>query len=186
MADKASLKIEIEQSSLTQIQQVRLGYIEASDPRRFRRMLQLATLNAARTMVKPIKAGAPVLTGRLKGAVAARKARTNGPAAVVGVKGGKTRGDAKGAWYRWFVVSGHNVRGAGKSKGRRISGPTWAQIGMGATSAATGTNVKRVPGNDFVGRATQDSSNQSKAMSTIQKTIMAFLDGTITSRTRRR
>jgi hypothetical protein len=100
------VRIFVTPQSLKATDELRLGFLESSNPRKFNTMLQLATLNAARTMVKPVKTKAPVRTGRLKKAVAARKALRNRPAAVVGVKAGKSRGDQTGAWYRWFVVSG--------------------------------------------------------------------------------
>jgi hypothetical protein len=153
------VKLFVTPESLKGFGDVRLGFLEASNPRKFKAMLQLATLNAARTMVKPVKAKAPVRTGRLRGAVAARKAQFDRPAAVVGVKAGKSRGDAKGAWYRWFVVSGTSGTRNTKARGR--------------------VSVKAIAARDFVKLAVTDPSVQAKAMETVNKTVMAFLDGTI-------
>lgn len=159
------VRIFVTPQSLKATDELRLGFLEASNPRKFKTMLQLATLNAARTMVKPVKAKAPVRTGRLKGAVAARKAKFDRPAAVVGVKAGKSRGDMQGAWYRWFVVSGTNGTRTTKSRGR--------------------INVKRIIGRDFVKQAVTEPSAQSRAIEALNKTVQAFLDGTIKYRGRR-
>ena len=161
MAAKGNEKVKlfITPQSLKGFDDLRLGFLESSNPKKFRAMLQLATLNAARTMVKPVKAKAPVRTGRLRGAVAARKAKFDRPAAVVGVKAGKSRGDMQGAWYRWFVVSGTSGTRNTKRQGR--------------------VSVRAVPARDFVKLAVTDPSVQAKAMETVNKTVMAFLDGVI-------
>jgi hypothetical protein len=153
------VRLYITPQSLKAADELRLGFIEASNPRKFRAMLQMATLNAARTMVKPVKAGAPVDTGRLRNAVSARKAKKNGPAAVVGIKAGRVRGDMKGAWYRWFVVSGTTGVRMTKRHGR--------------------VQVKAIHGRDFVKQAVTEPTNQSRAVDVMRNTIQAFLDGTI-------
>ncbi len=182
---KDSVKVYVDTKSLSGLNQVRLGFLESGNPRKFAAMLQLATLNAARTMVKPVKAKAPSRTGRLKGAVAARKWRFNKPSAVVGVKAGASRGDSKGAWYRWFVISGHKVKGSQASIGR-ASNPvmSWAEVAAGVSyaerKAKAGSSGKgRVPANNFVVEATQNSSVQDKATSTITNTVVAYLEGKI-------
>ena len=182
---KDSVKVFIDTASLSGLNQVRLGFLESGNPKKFAAMLQLATLNAARTMVKPVKAKAPSRTGRLKGAVAARKGRFNKPSAVVGVKAGASRGDSKGAWYRWFVISGHKVKGSQASIGR-ASNPvmSWSEVAAGVSyaerKAKAGSSGKgRVPANNFVVEATQNSSVQDKATSTITNTVVAYLEGKI-------
>lgn len=182
---KDSVKVYVDSASLSGLNQVRLGFLEAGNPKKFNAMLQLATLNAARTMVKPVKAKAPSRTGRLKSAVAARKGRFNKPSAVVGVKAGASRGDSKGAWYRWFVISGHKVKGSQASIGR-ASNPvmSWSEVAAGVSyaerKAKAGARVGgRVPANNFVVDATQNSSVQDKATSTITNTVVAYLEGKI-------
>lgn len=167
MAAKGNEKVRlyITPQSLKGFDDLRLGFLQSSNPRKFNTMLQLATLNAARTMVKPVKAKAPVRTGRLKGAVAARKAKFNRPAGVVGVKAGKSRGDMQGAWYRWFVVSGTS--------------------GTRRTKAGGRVSVKPIAARDFVKDAVSQPSVQAKAIETVNKTVMAFLAGTIKYRKRR-
>ena len=167
MAPKGSEKVRlfITPQSLKATDELRLGFMEASNPRKFKAMLQLATLNAASTMVKPVKAKAPVRTGRLRGAVAARKGMSDRPSAVVGVRAGKSRGDSKGAWYRWFVVSGTSGVRNTKTRGR--------------------VSVKRVAGRDFVKDAVTQPSVQARAVEVMNNTIMAFLNGTIKYRGRR-
>ena len=159
------VRIFVTPQSLKATDELRLGFLESSNPRKFKAMLQLATLNAGRTMVKPIKAKAPVRTGRLKGAVAVRKGREDRPSAVVGVRAGKSRGDMKGAWYRWFVVSGTSGTRRTKARGR--------------------INVKRIVGRDFVKEATTEPSVQARAIEALNKTVQAFLDGKIKYRGRR-
>lgn len=159
------VRIFVTPQSLKATDELRLGFLEASNPRKFKAMLQLATLNAASTMVKPVKAGAPVRTGRLKKAVAARKAKFDRPAAVVGVRAGKSRGDMNGAWYRWFVVSGTSGTRNTKAQGK--------------------VQVKAIRGRDFVKQATTEPSNQARAIEVLNKTVQAFLDGRIKYRGRR-
>lgn len=161
MAAKGNEKVRIfvTPQSLKATDELRLGFLEASNPRKFNTMLQLATLNAARTLVKPVKAGAPVRTGRLQKAVAARKAKFDRPAAVVGVKAGKSRGDQNGAWYRWFVVSGTSGTRNTKARGR--------------------VQVKPIRGRDFIKQAVTEPTNQARAIAALNNTVQAFLDGVI-------
>jgi hypothetical protein len=159
------VRIFVTPESLKATDDLRLGFLESSNPRKFKAMLQLATLNAARTMVKPIKAKAPVRTGRLRGAIAARKGMNDRPSSVVGVKAGKSRGDMKGAWYRWFVVSGTSGTRTTKARGK--------------------VAVKRIAGRDFVKDAVTEPSVQARAIEVLNNTVMAFLDGKIKFRGRR-
>ena len=177
---KRSGLVYLAEGSLRDIDEFKIGFLESSNPRKFRAMLQMATLNAARTMVKPVKAKAPVRTGRLRGAVAARKAKFNNPAAVVGIKAGASRGDSKGAWYRWFVVSGHRTRGAGRAP-ERI---TWAQAAAGVALPARG-NRGFVPARNFVYDATSDSAVRARAEEVLAKTVRAWLDGAIKYKARK-
>jgi hypothetical protein len=143
--------------SLKAANELRLGFLEASNPRKFNAMMQLAVLNAARTMVKPVKAKAPVRTGRLRGAVAARKGIKDRPSAVVGVKAGKSRGDMKGAWYRWFVVSGTSGTRMTKRQGK--------------------VNIQRISGRDFVKQAVTSPAVEARAIEVLNSTIVAFIEG---------
>jgi hypothetical protein len=168
VAAKANEKVRIfvTPDSLKGFDDLRLGFLESSNPRKFNAMLQLATLNAARTMVRPVKSKTPVRTGRMRGAVAARKGKYDRPSAVVGVKAGKTRGDSQGAWYRWFVVSGTS--------------------GTRRTSSGGRVSVKRIVGRDFVKQATTDPSVQARAIEVLNSTVRAFLEGKIKYRKGRR
>jgi hypothetical protein len=87
---------------------LRIGFYQASNPSGFKRMQSFAALNAARTMLKPMKQAAPKgrtteQPGRLQKNVKARGVRFNKPGAVVGIKGGRT-----GVFYGWFVVEGRS------------------------------------------------------------------------------
>ena len=167
MVAKGNEKVRIFETpqSLKATDELRLGFMESSNPRKFKAMLQLATLNAARTMVKPIKSKAPVRTGRLRGAIAARKGMSDRPSSVVGVRAGKSRGDMKGAWYRWFVVSGTSGTRTTKARGK--------------------VAVKRIAGRDFIKDAVTEPSVQARAIEVLNGTVMAFLDGKIKFRGRR-
>lgn len=184
MDTKASANISIDPKSLSSIANFELGFLETADPKKFNAMLQLATLNAARTMVKPVKSEAPVDTGQLKSAVAARKGRYNKPSGIVGIKAGKTRGDVKGAWYRYFVTSGHAVRGVKQGTKAGRTGVTWAQAAAGEKATIAGAR-KRIPANDFVARVSQKEGVRAKAMDTIVNTINAFIEGNIKYKGRR-
>ena len=183
MAGKSSVNITIAPGSLSTIAEYQLGFLESSDPRKFNKIMQQATLKAARTMVAPVKRESPRRTGRLRGAVAARKARFNTPASVVGVKAGKSRGDARGAWYRWFVISGHETRGPSK-KSASTGTVTWAQAAEGE-SAERRAPKRRITANPFVERATQNPEVRQRAMDTIAQTINDYLMGVIKPRMQR-
>jgi len=140
---------------------LRLGFLEGSNPSAYKRLLSIATLNATRTMVKPMRAEAPVgkttqNPGRLRKAVTARRARFGTPAAVVGPRAGRNRAGANGgAWYRWFVTSG-------------ISGVRQTKSGPKA--------VKAVPANPFVTRVSSNPTYQARAMEAMAKTVESFFN----------
>ena len=140
---------------------LRLGFLEGSNPSAYKRLLSIATLNATRTMVAPMRAQAPVgkttqNPGRLRKAVTARRARFGTPAAVVGPRAGRNRAGASGgAWYRWFVTSG-------------ISGVRQTKSGPKA--------VKAVPANPFVTRVSGNSTYQARAMEAMAKTVESFFN----------
>ena len=91
--------------------QLRIGFLKGSNPSAFKRLMTFATLNAARTLQKPMKDAAPKgETGNLQKQVKARKARFNNPAAVVGIKGGRN-----GVFYGWLVVGGTGSRRSTKN-----------------------------------------------------------------------
>ena len=147
---------------------LQLGFLEGANPSAYKRLLSIATLNAARTMVKPMRAEAPVgrttkTPGRLRKSVTARRARFNTPAAVVGPRAGRSRdGGSGGAWYRWFVTSG-------------ISGVRQTKNGPKA--------VKAVPANPFVTRVSKNEAHQKTAMEAMAKTVESFFNNDAFRRT---
>ena len=155
--DRLTLSINVDDN----YQKLQLGFLEGSNPAAYRRLLSIATLNAARTMVAPMRAQTPVgkttqNPGRLRRAVTARRARFGTPAAVVGPRAGRNRAGANGgAWYRWFVTSG-------------ISGVRQTKSGPKA--------VKAVPGNPFVTRVSGNSTYQARAMEAMAKTVESFFN----------
>jgi len=143
---------------------LRLGFLQGANPSAYKRLLSVATLNAARTMVAPMRAEAPIgkttkNPGRLRKSVTARRARFNTPAAVVGPRAGRNRAGANGgAWYRWFVTSG-------------ISGVRQTTKGPKA--------VKAVPANPFVTRVSNNDAHQKTAMEAHAKTLESFLNNEV-------
>ena len=122
MAANDSLVLQIKTDK--NFDDLRIGFYEASNPSGFKRMQSFAALNAARTMLKPMKSAAPKGTttthsGKLQKAVKARGVRFNKPGAVVGIKGGRT-----GVFYGWFVVEGRG--GVRRTKSGPVAGQSVA------------------------------------------------------------
>ena len=161
MAANSQDRLTISFSVDANYEALRLGFLEGSNPSAYKRLLSIATLNATRTMVNPMRAEAPVgrttkNPGRLRKAVTARRARFGTPAAVVGPRAGRNRAGASGgAWYRWFVTSG-------------ISGVRQTKSGPKA--------VKAVPANPFVTRVSGNSTYQARAMEAMAKTVESFFN----------
>jgi len=134
---------------------LRIGFYQASNPSGFKRMQSFAALNAARTMLKPMKQAAPKgdtteRPGKLQKAVKARGVRFNKPGAVVGIKGGRS-----GVFYGWFVVEGRG--GVRRTK----QGPV---------------SVKAVPARPFVSDTVRKSGNIERAMEAFSATTEKFLN----------
>ena len=161
MAAKSEDRLTISFSVDANYEALRLGFLEGSNPSAYKRLLSIATLNATRTMVNPMRAEAPIgkttqNPGRLRKAVTARRARFGTPAAVVGPRAGRNRAGVNGgAWYRWFVTSG-------------ISGVRQTKSGPKA--------VKAVPANPFVTRVSGNSTYQARAMEAMAKTVESFFN----------
>lgn len=131
--------------------QLRLGFLKGSNPTAFKRLMTFATLNAARTLQKPMRDKAPTgATGNLRKKVVARRARFNNPAAVVGIKGGK-----KGVFYGWLVVGG---------QGQRRTTPNGTFV------------VKGVKARPFVDQVVKQRSNMNRALQSFSKTVGAYLN----------
>ena len=161
MAANSQDRLTISFSVDANYEALRLGFLEGSNPSAYKRLLSIATLNATRTMVNPMRAEAPIgrttqNPGRLRKAVTARRARFGTPAAVVGPRAGRNRAGANGgAWYRWFVTSG-------------ISGVRQTKSGAKA--------VKAVPANPFVTRVSGNPTYQARAMEAMAKTVESFFN----------
>lgn len=131
--------------------QLRLGFLKGSNPSAFKRLMTFATLNAARTLQKPMRDKAPRgATGNLRKKVLARKARFNNPAAVVGIKGGR-----KGVFYGYLVVGG---------QGQRRTTPNGTFV------------VKGVKARPFVDEVVKKQSNINRAVESYSKTVAAFFN----------
>ena len=132
-----------------------IGFYQASNPSGFKRMQSFAALNAARTMLKPMKQAAPrgettETPGRLQKNIKARGVRFNKPGAVVGIKGGRS-----GVFYGWFVVEGRGpVR-------RTKNGPV---------------SVTPVAGRPFVSDTVRKSGTIERAMEAFSATTEKFLN----------
>lgn len=96
----------IDPKSIQQIDALALSLQTGFEAKRINKALNAASLAAARAMVGPVRAAAPVRTGRLRRAVYAQKVLKNGPGAYVGIRPGKSRADKKGAYYRWIITAG--------------------------------------------------------------------------------
>jgi hypothetical protein len=131
--------------------QLRLGFLKGSNPSAFKRLMSFATLNAARTLQKPMRDQAPKgNTGKLRKKIVARRAKFNNPAAVVGIKGGRN-----GVFYGWLVVGGSGTR-------RTTANGTFA--------------VKGVKSRPFVDQVVKQRSNINRAVESYSKTVAAFLN----------
>ena len=131
--------------------QLRLGFLKGSNPSAFKRLASFATLNAARTLQKPMRDKAPRgATGNLRKKVLARKARFNNPAAVVGIKGGRN-----GVFYGYLVVGG---------QGTRRTTPNGTFV------------VKGVQARPFVDEVVKKQSNIDRAVESYSKTVAAFFN----------
>lgn len=135
--------------------QFQRGFLQGSNPKAFGRLLTIAAINAARTMVKPMQAEAPVRTGRLRKSINAKRGQYQRPSATVGPRPGRSRGDRNGAWYRWFVTTG--VKPIRQTK----NGPK---------------AVKGVQGRPFVTQVANKSDVQKTAMNAYWDTIGKFFD----------
>jgi len=134
---------------------LRIGFYQASNPSGFKRMQSFAALNAARTMLRPMKQAAPKgdttrTPGKLQKAVKARGVRFNKPGAVVGIKGGRT-----GVFYGWFVVEGRG--GVRRTKSGAVS-------------------VRPVAARPFVSDTVKKSGNIERAMEAFSATTEKFLN----------
>jgi len=144
-----SLNIKIDKN----YRALELGFLEGGDPSAYKRLLSFASLNAARTMSKPMKAEAPKgKTGNLIKSIRVKSGRYNRPSGVVGPLFG-TKGSPNRPYYRHFVTSG--VSGVRQTK----SGPK---------------AVKPIPANPFVMRVANAPANQQRALEAFYKTIEAF------------
>lgn len=152
-----------------------LGFIEGSNPRAYNKLLAVASLNAVRTIINPLKAAAPVKTGRLQRSIGAKTGRFSRPSATVGPRPGRSRQDPRGAWYRYFVTSGHRTRlGANKS----VRGLSWADVARGATLAQRG-GAARVAGRPFVTQTAQNPTNQAKMMEAFYATVERYFNDSV-------
>lgn len=135
-----------------------LGFLAGSKPATYKRLMSMASVNAARTFSQPIKQEAPRgKTGNLVYGVKARAGRYQKPSAVVGSLF-SGRGSSKNPWYRWHVVKGTG----------------------GTRTTKNGTfSVRPVRANQFVNRAVENTANQQKAIDAFYKTIEAFYNNSV-------
>ena len=156
--------------------QFELGYWEGSNPRAYNTLLGIAALNAVRTMVAPMKSAAPVKTGRLQRSITAKSGRYSRPSATVGPRPGGSRSDARGAWYRYFVTSGHKTRLNGEGKG--IKGISWADVAAGKTFSNKG-GIASVSARPFVRQTGDSPTNQTKMMDAFYATVERYFNDNV-------
>lgn len=175
MAAQTSIQFQIKPEA--SYKALELGFLEGSNPRAYNRLLATASLNAVRTMVKPMKSAAPVgKTGRLKASISAKGGRYQKPSATVGPRPGKSRADSRGAWYRYFVTSGHKTRGAAQGVTKAVS---WSDVGKGVATSAKASGSGSVPGRPFVYQTASNESNLQKALDTYYATIQGFFNNEV-------
>ena len=198
---KNGLVVQVAWENLGDYNAFRLGMLESGNPREFNRLLGIATLNAARTFLKPAKAAAPVWNGAnsqasaasrarnpkrtggtLRKGIVARRGKLDRPSALIGISlGGRGR---TGAWYRNMVVSGHVDRGATTSGRTPVIAP-WSAFSSPtgpypvAPIRPTGSSAGggRTPGNDFLRRVTDRQNLRAAAVDTLNNTVLAYLNG---------
>jgi hypothetical protein len=85
---------------------LRLAMAANGDTKAIDKAIQTAAIKAAAPIAKVAKSKAPVLSGRLKRAIKAKKARYDRPGAIATINPGKSRKDMGGAYYRYIVTSG--------------------------------------------------------------------------------
>jgi hypothetical protein len=151
-----------------------LGFIEGSNPRAYNKLLAIASLNAVRTMVTPMKGAAPVKTGRLQRSISAKAGRFSRPSATVGPRPGRSRGDTRGAWYRYFVTSGHKTR----LNGRAVKGISWSDVAAGKNMNSSG-NTASVASRPFVTQTAENPSNQAKMMNAFYATVEQYFNDSV-------
>ena len=152
-----------------------LGFIEGSNPRAYNKLLAVASLNAVRTMVNPLKSAAPVRSGRLQRSISAKTGRFSKPSATVGPRPGRSRNDPRGAWYRYFVTSGHRTR---LNAGTAVKGISWAQVAAGAKLKQSG-GTAQVAARPFVTQTTQNPTNQRKMMDAFYATVERYFNDSV-------
>lgn len=135
---------------------LQLGYLKASKPSAYKRLMTFATVNAGRTFSAPMKAAAPKgKTGNLARGVRVKSGRYRRPSAVVGPL---LSGGSRKPWYRWFVTQGR-------------SGTRTTKLGKVA--------VTPVAGRPFVSQVGEDQGNQQRAIDAYYKTVEAFYNSDI-------
>jgi hypothetical protein len=197
---KNGLTVNVQWEDLGDYNAFRLGILQGGNTREFNRLLGIATLNAARTFLKPAKAEAPVWAGAnsqasaasrarnpkrtggtLRKGIVARRGKLDRPSALVGISlGGRGR---TGAWYRNMVVSGHADRGASSGGRSNVIAP-WSAFAsptgpypVAPARPTGGGGGGRTPGNDFLRRVTDRANLRAAAVDTLNKTILAYLNG---------
>jgi hypothetical protein len=155
--------------------QFELGFIEKSNPRAYKKLLTVASLNAVRTVIAPMKAAAPVKTGRLQRSITAKSGKFSRPSATVGPRPGRSRADARGAWYRYFITSGHKTRLA---SGKAVKGISWAEVAAGKSLTPKG-GTAAVPARPFVTQTAESATNQSKMLDAFYATVERYFNDTV-------
>ena len=153
--------------------QFQLGFLQGSNPRAYKRLLVIASMNAGRVMQKPMQSAAPKRTGRLGRSISTKAGRYQQPSATVGPRPGSSRGDSSGGWYRYFVTSGHKVRGVKPSSSM---GASWGQIAAGIlTPSASTSAAKMVAARPFVTSTARRADIQQKAIGAFYETMQKFM-----------
>ena len=171
MAGSSRIDVRLDQSVVRDIDQLALAIAAGFDEKRINRALQAASLEVAKANVKPVRAEAVGSkggnTGRLKRAIWAQPVMRDKPGAYVGIRGGSSRDDRKGAWYRYIITAGVS-RVPYTISAKNASAPrlSWADVAAGIK--LPDGNVRpfvvrrnRIPANPFVTRVVSRNMNTS-------------------------
>jgi hypothetical protein len=171
VAGSSRIDVRLDQSVVRDIDQLSLAIAAGFDEKRINRALQAASLEVAKANVKPVRAEAVGSkggnTGRLKRAIWAQPVMRDKPGAYVGIRGGSSRDDQKGAWYRYIITAGVS-RVPYTISAKNASAPrlSWADVAAGiklpdGNVRPSVVRRNRIPANPFVTRVVSRNMNTS-------------------------
>jgi hypothetical protein len=89
-----------------QVRVMEIALRSGFNPKVINRALNDASKAAAQEVVKAAQPKAPVVSGRMKGAIGVKPARYAKPGYIARINPGSNRADVKGAYYRYMALRG--------------------------------------------------------------------------------